>query len=117
MTERIIALAASLNDLYLRGRRVPEYADDAVREILEAPCRIIYRVTSNEIRIRTIMHSRQSGVRAMDGAQQSPGRAQRGRADRDAPSSVQALAPPLDDEQDIAPSDSWTCQHLLTVPS
>jgi plasmid stabilization system protein ParE len=38
---------------------VPEYEDGAVREILEAPYRIIYRVTSDEIQILTIMHNRQ----------------------------------------------------------
>jgi plasmid stabilization system protein ParE len=36
MIERIVARSESLNDLYLRGRRVPEYEDDAVREILAA---------------------------------------------------------------------------------
>lgn len=59
MIERIVARAESLNDLYLRGRSVPEYEDDAVREILEAPYRVIYRVAADEIQILTIMHNRQ----------------------------------------------------------
>lgn len=59
MIERIVARSESLNDLYLRGRRVPEYEDGAVRETLEAPYRIIYRVTADEIQILTIMHNRQ----------------------------------------------------------
>lgn len=55
---RIIERAESLSDLPLRGRKVPEYDDDAVREVPEEPYRIIYRVTENEIQIVTVMHNR-----------------------------------------------------------
>lgn len=40
-------------------RRVPEYGDDRVREILERPYRIIYRLTETEVHILTVMHQRQ----------------------------------------------------------
>lgn len=56
---RLIERAESLNALHMRGRRVPEYDDDAVREIHEAPYRIIYRVTASEVHILTILHARQ----------------------------------------------------------
>lgn len=41
------------------GRQVPEYRDATVRELLERPYRIIYRITGNEVAILTVMHYRQ----------------------------------------------------------
>jgi plasmid stabilization system protein ParE len=59
MVVRLIDRASSLDLLHLRGRVVPEYEDIAVREILERPYRIIYRVADDEIQILTVMHYRQ----------------------------------------------------------
>jgi toxin ParE1/3/4 len=41
------------------GRRLPEYPDDELRELLERPFRIIYRVTPEQIEIVTVKHYRQ----------------------------------------------------------
>ena len=59
MVNRIITRAESLETLSFRGRRVPEYDQENVREVGEPPYRIIYRVTANVVQILTIMHERQ----------------------------------------------------------
>jgi len=59
MVERIIARAETLDSQSFRGRRVPEYDQDDVREIAEHPYRIIYRVTTDAVQVLTIMHERQ----------------------------------------------------------
>ncbi len=41
------------------GRKVPEYQFDEIREVLERPYRIIYRISSNRIDVLTVMHYRQ----------------------------------------------------------
>ncbi|HED15791.1 MAG TPA: hypothetical protein ENI64_03065 [Gammaproteobacteria bacterium] len=43
----------------MSGRSVPDYPDDDLRELLERPYRIIYRVTEQQIEILTVMHYRQ----------------------------------------------------------
>ena len=57
VVDRIITRA--LDTLSFRGRRVPEYDQENVREVGEPPYRIIYRVTANVVQILTIMHERQ----------------------------------------------------------
>jgi addiction module RelE/StbE family toxin len=41
------------------GRQVPEYRDAKIRQLLERPYRIIYRVIGDEVAILTVMHYRQ----------------------------------------------------------
>jgi toxin ParE1/3/4 len=41
------------------GRQVPEYRDATIRQLLERPYRIIYRITGDQIAILTVMHYRQ----------------------------------------------------------
>lgn len=41
------------------GRAVPEYAQPDLREVLERPCRIVYRVGANGIDVITVMHYRE----------------------------------------------------------
>ena len=43
----------------LTGRRLPEYPDADLRELLERPYRLIYLVTPKGIEIVTVMHYRQ----------------------------------------------------------
>ena len=43
----------------MRGRRVPEYERDDIREVRERPYRIIYLVEARSVRILTVMHERQ----------------------------------------------------------
>lgn len=51
----------SLDLFYLRGRKVPELKGTPLedyREIIVAPCRILYKVTRREIWILRVLHSR-----------------------------------------------------------
>ncbi len=41
------------------GHKLPDYANDHIREILQRPYRIIYRVTEKRVEILTVMHYRQ----------------------------------------------------------
>jgi toxin ParE1/3/4 len=47
LIERLLSRAESLGSLPLRGRRVPEYQRDDIREVQEHPYRVIYRLTSH----------------------------------------------------------------------
>jgi plasmid stabilization system protein ParE len=59
LIDRIISRAESLAQQSLRGRKVPEYVREDVREIRERPYRIIYLVEARRVRILTVMHERQ----------------------------------------------------------
>ncbi len=43
----------------LTGRKLPEYPDEDLREVLERPFRLIYRVSPEQIEIVTVKHYRQ----------------------------------------------------------
>jgi plasmid stabilization system protein ParE len=38
------------------GAEVPEYGDETIREVLEHPYRIVYRVTTDRIEVVAIIH-------------------------------------------------------------
>ncbi len=59
MMSRLVNRAATILDAPLSGRRVPDYNDANVREVLVNSYRIIYYVTDNEIAILSVMHQRQ----------------------------------------------------------
>jgi plasmid stabilization system protein ParE len=48
------------------GRQVPEYGSEDVREILERPYRIIYRILSDHIDVLSVMHYRRLLPEDMD---------------------------------------------------
>jgi len=48
---------ASLNELPHRGRRVPEYKDPNVRELIVSNHRLIYRVAANSVTIIAFVHT------------------------------------------------------------
>ena len=56
---RIIRRAESLAEQPMRGRKVPEFERDDIREVRERPYRIIYLVEARSVRILTVMHDRQ----------------------------------------------------------
>ena len=43
----------------MSGRKVPEYEADDIREIIEKPYRIIYRIKSEQIDVLAVVHRRQ----------------------------------------------------------
>lgn len=55
----LLAAAARLADFPESGRPVPEIGQSDVREIIEKPYRIIYRVRPDVVEILTVRHSRQ----------------------------------------------------------
>jgi plasmid stabilization system protein ParE len=59
VVERLTARAALLAMPPLTGRRVPEYRQDDIREVLDRPYRLIYRVTRERIEVLTVKHYRQ----------------------------------------------------------
>ena len=59
MVERILDRANVLMLAPRSGARLQAFADDEVRELLERPYRIIYRVSPNSIEILTVKHYRQ----------------------------------------------------------
>ena len=59
MIDRITRHSERIGDLPRAGRMVPEYRLDTLREVLESPYRIIYRIQLDEIEVLTVMHYRQ----------------------------------------------------------
>lgn len=59
LIDRLTRRAESIGNLPWSGRRVPEYNENNMREILERPYRIIYRILPDEIQIASVVHYRQ----------------------------------------------------------
>ena len=61
MATRLVDRADLLADHPAAGRRVPEYDDPTVPELVEPPYRIIYRYVegAREVEVLTIVHARQ----------------------------------------------------------
>jgi toxin ParE1/3/4 len=53
---RLVARADDLGDFPLMGRIVPELQDDALREPIERPYRIIYRPLEHVVEVLTVVH-------------------------------------------------------------
>jgi toxin ParE1/3/4 len=56
---RLLGRSRQLETAPLSGRAVPEYPREDLRELLERPYRIIYRITDARIEILSVMHYRQ----------------------------------------------------------
>lgn len=59
MIDRVTRHAEKIGDFPRAGRMVPEYRLDTLREVLEQPYRIIYRIGPDQIEVLTVMHYRQ----------------------------------------------------------
>ena len=59
MVERILRRADRLSEAPRSSARLPAFRDDEVRELLERPYRIIYRVGADRLEILTVKHYRQ----------------------------------------------------------
>lgn len=57
--EGLVRRSRLLRDQPHIGRKVPEYQREDLREILERPYRLIYRLFPNRIDVITVMHYRQ----------------------------------------------------------
>ena len=58
MIERILARTRQLETAPHSGRQVPDYQREDLRELLERPYRIIYRIGAEHVAILTVMHYR-----------------------------------------------------------
>jgi plasmid stabilization system protein ParE len=56
MVDRITRRSEQIADHPFSGRKVPEYESDDVRELIETPYRIIYRIKSDQIDVLAVIH-------------------------------------------------------------
>lgn len=56
MVDRITRRSQQITDHPLSGRKVPEYDADDIRELIEKPYRIIYRIKEDQIDVVAIIH-------------------------------------------------------------
>jgi plasmid stabilization system protein ParE len=59
VVERLVGRSEQLAAFPFSGRRVPEYERDDVREVIERPYRLIYRVREEQVDVLAAIHSRQ----------------------------------------------------------
>lgn len=59
MIDRITRRSEQIADFPMSGRKVREYEADDIREIIENPYRIIYRIKPDQIDILAIVHCAQ----------------------------------------------------------
>jgi len=59
MVDRITRRSEQIASFPMSGRKVPEYEADDVREIIEKPYRIIYRIKPDQIDVLAVVHCRQ----------------------------------------------------------
>lgn len=59
VAERLVSSVDRLSMFPLSGRVVPELADPTLREVIDAPYRIVYRVRDDALAILTVVHSAQ----------------------------------------------------------
>ena len=56
MVDRITRRSEQIADLSLSGRKVPEYQSEDIRELIEKPYRIIYRIKADQIDVLAVIH-------------------------------------------------------------
>jgi toxin ParE1/3/4 len=56
MVDRITLRSEQISQQPLSGRKVPEYDAEDVRELIEKPYRIIYRVKPTQIDVLAVIH-------------------------------------------------------------
>ncbi len=56
MVDRITRRTVQIGDQPFSGRKVPEYQTEDVRELIEKPYRIIYRIKADQIDVLAVIH-------------------------------------------------------------
>jgi addiction module RelE/StbE family toxin len=59
VVERLVRRSIQIGELPYSGRAVPECERPDLREVLERPYRIVYRILPDRIDVVTVMHYRQ----------------------------------------------------------
>jgi plasmid stabilization system protein ParE len=67
LLERIFARGQQLGEFPLSGRQVPERFDPALREVIEWPYRVIYRVQADQVQVLAVVHGRRADVGPLKG--------------------------------------------------
>jgi len=57
MVDRLTRRSEQIANFPMSGREVPEYEAEDIREVIEKPYRIIYRVKSDQIDILAVVHA------------------------------------------------------------
>lgn len=57
MVDRITLRSEQISNFPLSGRKVPEYDTEDIRELIEKPYRIIYRIKPDQIDVLAVIHS------------------------------------------------------------
>jgi plasmid stabilization system protein ParE len=63
---RSLDAARSLGDLAERGRVVPEFSDESIREIFVHSYRLVYRVEEKRVSVLALIHGRRDFAEAWD---------------------------------------------------
>ena len=56
MVDHLTQKSRQIADFPLSGRRVPEYENDQIREVIEGPYRIIYHIKPEQIDVVAVIH-------------------------------------------------------------
>lgn len=59
MVDKITCRSEQIADHPLSGRKVPEYEAQDIRELIEKPYRIIYRIKKDQIDVVAVIHGAQ----------------------------------------------------------
>jgi addiction module RelE/StbE family toxin len=59
MIDKLTRRSEQLADFPMSGRMVPEYEAEDIREVIEKPYRIIYRIKPEQIDVVAVIHSAQ----------------------------------------------------------
>ena len=59
MVDRVTRRSEQIANFPMSGRKVPQYEADDIREIVEKPYRIIYRIKLDQIDVLAVVHCRQ----------------------------------------------------------
>ncbi len=57
MVDKLTRRSEQIANFPMSGREVPEYEAEDIREVIEKPYRIIYRVKSDQIDILAVVHA------------------------------------------------------------
>jgi toxin ParE1/3/4 len=60
VVRRISALTRALNNFPFAGRKVPEFEDENLRELIAYSYQIIYRVEATEVIVAAVIHGRRN---------------------------------------------------------
>ena len=59
MADRLTKRSEQIGDFPLSGREVPEYKSQGIREVIEGPYRIIYKVDPGHVDVLALIHGQQ----------------------------------------------------------